>query len=128
MNEAKQILIKYLSAWKKKDFNLMYEYCQKTWQYNNAIKGKKWLKDIFEQWQIKNYEITKENKISEVMIDFEIQIHSKFLLKGTKKTLNKKQIITTRLIKELAPYKPDEKGGWGINPISQLRTERENAE
>lgn len=105
---AKKTLELFLEAWKMMDFQKMYDLCQTTWK---AEHTKNDLKKLLPK-KIKSYSILKENvEMSGVV----------FVIPFKVKVLSKETKLTARILREIGPYKPSQKGSWGINPISLLK-------
>ncbi len=110
-------LTEFLTAWKDKNFQGMFNACQETWKFNHEKDGIQWIDTWYGIKNLISWNII-DSKISGVVRDIKIEISYKdFAFKGKYKT------ITARLVCETAPFKPDINGDWGVNPISALREE-----
>ena len=106
-NKAKEVITKFLQAWKDNNLTKMYELTQKTWssQYSKSIfKG-------FFQSRIKDFTITEIRESTPTVFDVGVTIR----VKGQQKK------ITARLICETSPYTPSIEGNFGVNPISVIK-------
>lgn len=118
-------LSEYLLAWQKGDWAKMLESTQLAWssQEKDATEA---LKSQHELIKLNGAEINGKKDVSElnpsVCQDLLATIFYNVPL-GDKKFRNvvKKKKIVVRIICEIAPFKPDKKGRWGVNPISALR-------
>lgn len=111
MKTSKEVLVTFLENWKSFYFGKMYDSCQITWKSNH---DKNALKTMFED-RIKSYQITKVTEINSCKHDIEVTVK----IKGVKKHLK------ARLLKEKVPFKTDESGEFGVNPISIIKGVRE---
>jgi hypothetical protein len=139
MNEkARQALTKFLYAWQNKKYNNMYKYCQLTWKKNHK---KTELKDMFGNTELLKFEIVQEHENDAAILrhDFEVNVKVRFkqktgFVKKILESLNLSDIPANyvvdgvvkkvTIIPENAPYKPDENGIYGVNPISVMKIER----
>jgi len=108
--EIKKVVGKFLANWKKKNWAKMARYTQLTWRdsHKNNIK---WLEGWFCKKPLKKWKITDIKIIGDACRDVYIEIDYG---EGIKE-------IRARVICEVAAYKPDIEGIWGINPISCLK-------
>jgi hypothetical protein len=102
---AQETLDKWLKGWKKRQYNVMYSFSQKTWKAKHT-RGE--LKSMF-PIQIDDYEIDREVESVEGVTDIVVIVK----YRGEWKTL---QFV--RLVRETEPYVIKENGEWGVNPIS----------
>ena len=103
---------RFFEGWKNRDFKEVNKYIQKTWLTNSQ-------KDEFEKGlghlELKDYHIYDKEVITDCRE--EIDFRADILFKGKIKNMYGK----VNVICENAPYQPNPKGEWGINPISLLR-------
>jgi hypothetical protein len=139
MNEkARQSLTKFMYAWHNKKYNNMYKYCQLTWKSNHS---KTELKDMFSNTELLKYEIVQQHPNQAAILRYDIEVDVKVRFKDktgfVKKILEslglsdiKPGMVVDGVIKKVtvipenAPYKPDENGTFGVNPISVMKIER----
>ncbi len=140
MNEkAREALTKFLYAWQNKKYNNMYKYCQLTWKKNHK---KTELKKMFRNTEIVKFEIVQEHPNDAAILRHDIEINVKIRFKDKTefvKTLLENLGLSeikpgmiidgvvkkVTIIPENAPYKPDENGTFGVNPISVMKIERQ---
>jgi len=108
--EIKKVIGKFLANWKKKNWVKMTRYTQLTWRKNHE-NNIKWLEGWFWKKDLRKWKIVNTKIIGEACKDVYIEIDYG---EGVKN-------IKARVICEIAPYKPDIKGIWGVNPISCLK-------
>ena len=121
-------LNQFLKAVQARNIIRLYSHCQLTWKKNNT-KNKL---AYYQQIKISNYEIGEVEKIKngealKIRVDFDFKV----LLKPGVKWMNwkgevidntpKRMYSIVTLICEKAPYTPDLKGKWGVNPISFMK-------
>lgn len=92
----------------KKDWDAAFKCTTLTWQSNHKPI---WIVDWFEHKAIKYLDLIAIVIVSPVMVDIKIQVEQ----------ASGFPFIMVRLICETAPYTPDIKGTWGINPNSCIR-------
>lgn len=99
-----EIFKKFIKEWREGNHRAMYELTQKTWQSKNQD-----IPALFQTGKPKVSSLTLSRiAFSPTSCDLQFSfIESTHAVSGS-----------VRLIKEKAPYKPDKKGEWGINPIS----------
>jgi len=116
-NNSKQeiILVNFLQSWKEKDWNKMFQSCQKTWQNNHSLDGVTFLESYYCLKNLKKWKIIKIKSISNVCIDIKLKIE--YGING----YSERKKIKARIICESEPYKTDINGNWGVNPISILK-------
>ena len=122
-------LKQFLRAVQARNMIRLYSHCQLTWKKNNTKNKLVW----FQQGKFTNVEIGAVEQINsegvavKIYVEFDYQV----LLKPGVKWLNRKgevidntpkrMFCTPTLICEKAPFTPDIKGKWGVNPISFMR-------
>jgi len=108
--EIKKVVGKFLAKKKKKNWAKMAKYTQLTWRDNHKNNTQ-----LLEWWfrikPLKKWKITDIKIIGDACRDVYIEIDYG---EGIKE-------IRARIICEIAPYEPDIKGIWGVNPISCLK-------
>ena len=106
-NKAKEVITKFLQAWKDNNLTKMYGLTQKTWssQYSKSV-----LKKLF-QSRIKAFKILEIRESTSTVFDVDVTIR----VKGQQRK------ITARLICETTPYTPSIDGEFGVNPISVIK-------
>ena len=106
----------FLISWQKKDWRRMVKFTQKTWS-----SGENNPAEMLEAWygfkDLLGAKITKKTSVSNVTVDITATIYYAF---GAE---IKTKVITARVIREDAPFKPSTNGEWGVNPISTLAEE-----
>ena len=118
--ESKPVFIEraefFLEAWIKKDWKGLIQYTQKTWNSQHSPQDTH-LKIHLKQYDIKNPAIESHNKIG--------HSHVQIMFKATMKDEHNKEDIEVSFvfssICEVAPFKADHSGEWGINPTSIRR-------
>lgn len=105
--KVKKELKSFLENWKLMNHEKMYELSQETWKGNYE---KKTLKRMFPK-RIKTYSLGAIKKIGEAHVSVKVIVG----IGGVKKHL----II--HLVCETAPFRPNIKGKWGVNPSSVTR-------
>jgi hypothetical protein len=96
----------------------MVKFSQKTWRSGEPNPAEK-LEDWYGFKDLLGAKITKRTPVSNVTVDITATIYYSF---GSE---IETKIITGRVIREVAPYKPSPNGEWGVNPISTLAEEKE---
>jgi hypothetical protein len=106
----------------------LYSHCQITWKSNNS-KNKL---GYYQQIKVTNFdvgelEVINTGKAVKVRVEFDYQV----LLKPGVKWLDRKGNVIdntpkrmfslVNVICEKAPFTPDLKGTWGVNPISFMK-------
>lgn len=114
---AEHTLAEYVLAWRDKNWGKMSNFAQKTW-VSNETDSEELLETWYDFKNLKGFEITNVEKVSETTIDITFTVQ----YEATTNQISKKKIIA-RVIKEIAPYKPSEQGEWGVNPTSAIREE-----
>ncbi len=109
---AEYALAEYVQAWKNQDWEKMAEYTQLTWKSESNDPAEE-LSSWFGFKDLKGFEMTGTNTVSDVTRDITFVVQYEF----TTNQISKKE-ITARVIKETSAYMPDNKGQWGVNPIS----------
>lgn len=101
----------FLQAWKDKDWDKMFELCQKTWTYT---KTKEELQEHFESpdWKLKDFKIVGFTNVANTKQSYIVE------LSFADGRIERHTAIT---ICEKAPYSPATYGDWGVNPVSVLR-------
>lgn len=114
--KAKQNVVKFFEAWKKADFESMYNNCTYTYRDVHPLSE---LRTIFENKELLSFTILKEKQGNPVIhaVDFKIKCRLKDVETGDIKPLTLPKV---RIVPELAAYSNDEKGFYGVNPISVL--------
>lgn len=102
--EALKVARQFLAAYKKGDYEKMYQCCTHTWKNNNDIEK---LKQVLPYSPV-GYKTFSAKQISSVVFDILIELQAK---DGSIKAL-------LRTICETGPYKPNIEGDYGVNPIS----------
>jgi len=145
-------IVDFLDAWFEQNVDRLFKLCQLFWRFNHKINGKIWLKKLFQNWQLKGYEIleiipykedknievekpnpiTNENEKVNIKIDknaiIDIKVKLDLFYPLTKKV--KIATSTVRLMKEKFDNNKivnSPMGDWGVNPISLLRIEETDA-
>jgi len=107
----KKVLERFLKYWKKRNYQRMYNLCQKTW-VSKHTKGE--LMNMFKSVDLEDYNILEiewdKPEIKKVKLGLKIN--------GVYK------ITHVNVICEIKAFKPSAKGNWGVNPISLLKTEK----
>jgi len=107
-------LAEYALAWKDQNWQKMINFSQKTWVSNESDPV-----GSLEAWYafktLKGFEITKTDKISDVITDITFKVYYEMITNQ----IDKKE-ITARVIKESAPMTTSVQGQWGVNPTSTL--------
>ena len=106
-NRVKEIIGKFLQAWKDNNHSKMLELTTETWKDKHT---KSTIKGLF-QSRIKSFKITEIRESTTTVFDVDITIR----IKGQQRK------ITARLICEIAPYTPSVDGEFGVNPISLIK-------
>jgi len=102
--QVDRVLNTFIKAIIKGSLLKAYKYCQITWKNNNS----KTKLNVLLQHNIDSYEIISHEVIEVVAIRVKVRV----VIGGVN------HITYAMVIREKAPYKPDEKGKWGVNPIS----------
>jgi len=112
MEDIKETIEKFMSAWKNGEYKELHQLCTKTYKVGNTSKQ---LEAILNQ-NITSFKVGKAEKSTDVVYDVEISVRTKGMRKKAKS-----KTITARLVKESKPFRPSETGEWGVNPISVLK-------
>lgn len=101
---AKEALFRFMKAWKEQDLATMQDYTTETHKRNYSCN----VVNRFYEVQPEKYKTESLTKVTDVVVDFKVWIQSKG--KGHK--------IRIRTICEVAPYRADKNGVFGVNPMS----------
>ena len=131
-NTPEKTLIGFLECWKKGSFKKMINFIQISWK-SEQENSKQKLEAFFDHKKLIYYEIKSRKKVDKAVMDMlekygfnrkevekafvDIEVFIKYNYSG--KIFTKR--IIPRISCEAGPYKPDEKGMWGINPTSALK-------
>lgn len=117
--KPKTILNNFLKAYYKKDWGTMANLSQITWASNCRREPKVELEKSLGNILLLDYKVG--NFIyNEKDVSFDIPYTATFKLDLLDQKAATYQ-CSAMVIKEVAPYKPNIKGQWGVNPISMLR-------
>ncbi|MCP4049962.1 MAG: hypothetical protein GY730_04570, partial [bacterium] len=112
-NSPERAFIEFLISWKKKDWDRMSSFTQKTWRSKQKDST-----EMLEAWygfkELLGAKIVKKNTASNVSTDITAIIY--YVVGSEIET----KTITAKVICEIAPYKVSKKGKWGVNPVSTL--------
>ena len=119
MTHARAVLIVFLDAWVKRDYQLMTDNCNKTWfdSGHQMMTTLGWISMNLGMNHIKKYEIKGGWQESETTYCFNVRA----VIDDMKCYMN------INVLCESAPYCPNiENGIWGVNPISanQIKWEK----
>jgi len=110
----------FMAGWKKRDWTQARSAMQIT--ANVFGYDEKALRDLLGQVRLKSWQITETREVTPVVQD--VMTDVTFDINGI--ALEKR--LTVRVVKELAAFTPDERGTWGVAPLSVLTTrDREDA-
>lgn len=114
--KAKQNVINFFEAWKKADYETMYNNSTYTWRNDHHLME---LITIFEDKQLLSYTILKEKAGNPVIfaIDFKIKCRLKHVETGEIKAL---VLPKVRTVPELRAYSNNKNGFYGVNVVSVL--------
>jgi len=104
----KETLVKFLEAWKAKNYNKMFKFSQVTYKSNHS---KNEIEKIFSELKLESFEIsnTIQSGIAAIKAPVKLKVNGKEFF------------VNAMIIRETAPYRPSaESGIWGVNPISIL--------
>jgi len=104
--EVRVVMAEFLKACRVGDIRTMLEHSQLTWRSVMADTTQE-LTDLAKALSITEFEVIRVDIISNVLVRCVV-----------KRGINQGEVT---LVKESAPYTPDEKGKWGVNPISAFR-------
>ena len=104
---ATEKLTAFCDSWTRKDYKKMYQNCQLSWKSKHSHAALKKLIPV----KIQSFEILEEREVS----PFVKSISLKVQIQGGQREL------CGRMLQEIEPYAPSDKGEWGVNPISLLR-------
>ena len=128
--KAKERLVLFMDAWKKKDWIIMYKYTQMSWQANHPqlvtelppcqqyLQGIE-ITDYKIGKAIKSHDFAKIFKIPDKFICMDINVEIDWAIPEIGKTGTRKGKI--RMVCEKDAYNLSETGTWGINVISILK-------
>ena len=115
MKTPEKVVTDFMKAWRKKDFEKMKRYCQKTWIEESKIS----LSEMLKSFELRSWKILKTVGVGETCRDVNLNLTLERNGKWIKMSALCK--VTARTICEVAPYEPDLSGEWGVNPVSLLR-------
>ncbi len=110
---------KFLELWTKKDWVGLIQYAQKTWNSRHAPQETH-LKIQLGNYDIKSPIITGHKQIGTANVQIEFTATVKMVVEKDKKEEQVKFLINS--VCEIAPFKADASGEWGINPTSIRRS------
>ncbi len=108
-------LIEFLEAWKSQDHERMAKHCNKSWllDAHSNFTAEGWIYGHFGYLSLEKYSIGEPVRIGECMLQFPVKAVIK---SGAVEPAS--CLMNINVLCELAPYKPDLKGEWGVNPVS----------
>jgi hypothetical protein len=113
IGSAERAFAEFMISWQKKDWGKMMKFTQKTWKSSQTNPP-----EMLEAWysyrDLLGVKINNKISVSNVTEDITATIYYTF---GSE---IKTKIITARIIREVAPFKPSTNGEWGVNPTSTL--------
>jgi hypothetical protein len=133
-NKVKESLVKFMDAWKEKDWIVMYKYVQMSWQMNHPqlVTELPPCQQYLDGIKVLGYKIgsahkssdfAKIFKIPDKLICVDVDIKIDYLIEGIKK-IGKKE-VKIRMVCEKDAYNLSEKGKWGVNVLSVLKKSKE---
>jgi len=108
-NTAEYVVSEFFKCWLDKDFERARRYTQGTWRLG---KDRGTLKELLSIYDLVGFYLYDKEVITNCRHEINFRAE---LLKG-KKIINMYGKVNT--IRETAPYMPNPKGIWGVNPIS----------
>jgi len=115
MDTPEACLIRYVLAWRARDWASMADQCQMTWR-SVTIFPPDYLRARWAAFELIDYKIQGGVILTPTSHDLQLMIRYKYRKGDAVKRM------LARVIREAAPYRPSEQGTWGVNPISLLRT------
>jgi len=107
----------WMNAWMNRDWPAMASASQITWRKDQS-DPEGMLRDMFGWTTLSGYEI--ERVSGNALAAREVSVLIYYELTGEPATGR----IEGRVIGEIAPYRPDPNGTWGVNPVSMSRIDR----
>ena len=128
-DSSEHAFAEFLVSWKKKDWDGMVLVSQKT-ELSRESDPADSIKNIFDIKDLLEAKITKTSDVTDLTPDGlnakDVTAEIRYSV-GTEAGVMGFQMhtatITARVVRESAPYKPDSKGEWGVNPTSVSREE-----
>lgn len=110
----------FFDNWEKQDYEAMYELTQLTWKNKKTVED---VKNLFCAIKLKSYVITtieskEKNPRAKVIAELKLSVDKRF------RDPDAFREVEFSVICESAPYKPDVKGEWGVNPVSVWKLAR----
>lgn len=108
---VKEAVNSFFQAWKDRDYQKMFDVCQKTWAYTKTVED---LKEHFDSddWRIKEFNVTGFSNVSNVKRSYLIEITF------TDGRIERHSAI---VMCESSAYNSAAYGDWGVNPVSVLK-------
>jgi hypothetical protein len=112
MKNAIHAVSEFLTGIKNRDYEKVKNNCQLTWLYTHDLN------DVFEALpKIESFKVKKGNEVMPGVIDLDLSFNERYVSK-------------VRVMREVAPYKPDpdgENGQWGVQVSSFIRNIHERS-
>jgi hypothetical protein len=117
--DARATLEAYLKAWQEQNWTMMTLLMQLTGREYGWDNRK--MRDAYSDYRLYGFEIKSSNHVSLVCVDFVVNMGYVYGPASTEQQVMQFVLVTARVVKENAPFGPDARGTWGVNPHSLLR-------
>src|SRR5258708_14670221 len=104
--KPEDVCASYFAAWKAKNWKKMAALTTKTWR-SSEKDPVGFFKDVYGFRSLSSAKITHVNRRGQITVDVTVKV----IYKGFRCV--EEHVVTARMIRESAPFKPSPKGKWG---------------